>query len=70
VEERDGIRSSGEVELASGIVDGVPDAFSDVTFLGSERGLSERLDGLVTVLCRSLESLKLVQGDRRDDQAQ
>ena len=25
--------------------------------------------GLVTVLCRSLESLKLVQGDRRDDQA-
>ncbi|MGJ0237729.1 hypothetical protein ACQEPB_04295 [Novosphingobium fluoreni] len=25
--------------------------------------------GLVTVLCRSLESLRLVQGDRRDDQA-
>ena len=25
--------------------------------------------GLVTVLCRSLESLRLIQGDRRDDQA-
>ena len=27
------------------------------------------LFGLVTVLCRSLESLRLVQGDRRDDEA-
>ena len=26
-------------------------------------------DGLVTVLCRSLESLRLVQGDRRNDEA-
>ena len=34
-----------------------------------DQAFSSRYGGLVTVLCRSLESLRLVQGDRRNDEA-
>ena len=47
-------------------------AFSEMLNVsrGAFREAMQVLAGLVTVLCRSLESLRLVQGDRRDDQAQ